>query len=268
MKIRNNKIKLTVLIVNFNNARFLVRSIESVLNQSCKLKKEIIVIDDNSTDNSIEILKKFKNKIKIIKNKKKTTKGSYNQMNCYYRGFLKSKGDYLFFLDSDDYFKKDKIKLVINEFSKRKNLKVLFDLPIWKYKNKIIKKKFKQKKFIISNWPRFSPQSCISVEKKFAEEFFNHINVKKFDKIWFDFRIACYVFLKVGNLPILMRHLTYYRQLANSASKEFKTFSKNWWLRRKQAHDFVFYIERKLNVNNKFTLDKLLTKLVNFFLNE
>ena len=96
MKIQYKNPKTSIIIVNYNNAIFLSKSINSVLSQSYKFK-EIIVVDDYSTDNSIKVLNKFKDKIIVLKNKKKTSEGSYNQINCYYKGFLKSKGDYLFF---------------------------------------------------------------------------------------------------------------------------------------------------------------------------
>ena len=63
-----------------------------------------------SSDNSIKRINKYKN-IKIIKNKKRGKYGSYNQMNAYYRAFKKSKGEIIFLLDSDDLFKKNKIKM-------------------------------------------------------------------------------------------------------------------------------------------------------------
>ena len=66
-----NKCYVSILILNFNNARFLNRSIKSCLNQSYK-NFEILVYDDKSTDESISILKKIKNKkIKIFFNKSK-----------------------------------------------------------------------------------------------------------------------------------------------------------------------------------------------------
>ena len=144
-----NKIIASVIIVNFNNAKYLSKSIDSVLSQTINQKKEIIVVDDNSSDNSIKVLNKYKDKIKIIRNKKKTKFGSYNQMNCYYKGLLKSKGDYLFFLDSDYFFKKEKIKIIINEFIINKKLNVLFDLPIWKYNLKLVKKNLDKKIYFI-----------------------------------------------------------------------------------------------------------------------
>ena len=91
-----NKDLASIIIVNYNNAQYLSKSINSVLKQKYKYK-EIIVVDDKSNDNSLKILKKFEGKIKLIKNKRKTNIGSYNQINSYYLGFLKSKGKIIFF---------------------------------------------------------------------------------------------------------------------------------------------------------------------------
>ena len=55
----------TIIIVNYNNAKYLKKSLISAINQTYK-KKEIIVIDDISTDNSLQVLKKYKKKNKIL----------------------------------------------------------------------------------------------------------------------------------------------------------------------------------------------------------
>ena len=115
---KHKKIIASIIVANFNNAKFLDECLRSIFSQTFK-SYEIIVVDDNSKDNSIEILNKYKKKIFIIQNKKKTKYGSFNQINSYYKGFLRSNGEYLFFLDSDDYFKKNKIKLIISEFKKK-----------------------------------------------------------------------------------------------------------------------------------------------------
>ena len=82
--------KASIIIVNYNNAKYLDKCINSILNQTYK-NKEIIVVDDKSKDNSIEILKKYKKEIIVIKNNKKTSNGSFNQINAYQKGFIKSK---------------------------------------------------------------------------------------------------------------------------------------------------------------------------------
>ena len=257
----------TIIIVNYNNAKYLEKSLNSAINQTYK-NKEIIVIDDISTDISLQILKKYKKKIRYYVNTKKTKYGSYNQIESYYKGILKSKGKYLFLLDSDDYFKKNKVKFIINKFNSSKSIKVLFDLPILKFQKKLITNKFVQKKFLFSNWPRFTPQSCISLESNYAKKIFKILKIKKYPTIWCDFRIATISFLQFKQIYIYEKYLTYYRQLNNSASKKYKTMSKDWWIRRSEAHEFFSNMSKKLKIKNRITLDKITTKLINIIFNE
>lgn len=256
----------SIIIVNYNNAKFLKNCLKSVLNQSYK-NLEIIIVDDNSTDNSKEIIKNLNFRSKKIFIKKKTNYGSFNQINAYKNGFKVSRGDFIFFLDSDDFFKKNKITNVINYFKKNSKIKICFDLPIIYKNGKTTKKKFKQKYFLFSSWPRFSPQSCIAVKREYADEIFKVSSIKKYTMLWFDFRIATYSFLKFKKLNIIRNYLTYYRQLPNSASKEYNKFSRIWWERRSQAHDYFTYISSKLKLHDRFTIDKLITKLIKIFLN-
>ena len=160
-------IKVSVLIANYNNEKYLTECINSIKKQTYR-NIEIIIHDDSSSDNSIKRINKYKN-ITIIKNRKRGRYGSYNQMNAYYRAFKKSKGEIIFLLDSDDLFTKNKIKIVINTFLKNKKISSLFDLPIYKYRNKL--KFIKNKKKVISNfWPFIPPQSCIVMKReKFKE---------------------------------------------------------------------------------------------------
>ncbi len=250
----------SIIIANYNNEAYLKKCLDSVFNQNYK-KIEIIVVDDYSSDNSLDTLKKYKRRIIIIKNKKKTKYGGFNQINAYQLGFKKSKGKIIFFLDSDDYFSKNKIFTIINFFKKYHNANIVFDLPIYSFKNKKIKKKFSQKLFILSSWPRFSPQSCISLRRSYAKEIFKVSNIKKFKTIWFDFRIAIYTFIKFKKIIILEKYLTYYRQNPNTVSKQYKTFSRNWWKRRSEAHDYFSYISKKFKIKDPLSIDKLITKL-------
>ena len=97
-------IKESVLIANYNNEPYLTECINSIKKQTYR-NIEIIIHDDESSDNSIKKINKYKN-IKIIRNKNRGKIGSYNQMNAYYRAFKKSSGKIIFFLDSDDIFKR------------------------------------------------------------------------------------------------------------------------------------------------------------------
>ena len=81
---------VSILVDNFNKARFVSRCLDSLLVQNFK-NFEVIFVDDRSTDNSIDIAKKYEKKldIKIIQTSKKSKYGCYNQMNCFLEAFKK-----------------------------------------------------------------------------------------------------------------------------------------------------------------------------------
>lgn len=96
---------VSVIVPVYNSSKYLEECITSIINQTYK-NLEIIIINDNSTDNSLNIINKFKDKrIKVINLKK--TKGVANARN---EGIKKSSGNYICYLDSDDYITKDKIE--------------------------------------------------------------------------------------------------------------------------------------------------------------
>lgn len=110
-----SKLQASVLINNYNYGRYLEQCIESVLNQTHE-NVEIIVYDDGSTDNSLDVLEKYKNKVIIIVNENYGKTQNLNQANAIYQAFLKSTGDIIFLLDSDDAFNEKKIEKVVNFF--------------------------------------------------------------------------------------------------------------------------------------------------------
>jgi len=113
----------SVLINNYNYADYLEQCVNSVLNQTYD-SIEIIIYDDGSTDNSLEVLSQFNN-IKVISNENYGKNHKLNQMNAVYQAFLQAKGDYIFLLDSDDWFKEDKVEKVINAFIHHPNVEVV-----------------------------------------------------------------------------------------------------------------------------------------------
>jgi glycosyltransferase involved in cell wall biosynthesis len=94
--------KVSVIIPAYNGDRFIVDAIESVFNQTDKIY-EIIVIDDGSTDNTRTILEPYFKKIRYIY---QTNQGVAAARN---RGIKEAKGEYIAFLDQDDYFLPEKL---------------------------------------------------------------------------------------------------------------------------------------------------------------
>ena len=151
--------KASVVIANFNNAKFIEDCINSLNSQSYK-NIEIIFFDDNSKDNSIEIVEKYKN-VKIIKNTTQTKFGSVNQINAFQKSIEVSNGDVIFFLDSDDYFHKNKIEKIVNQFLNNKNQMIIYDFPIILRDDKKFYQK-KNNKIYKTYWGYIHPTSCIS----------------------------------------------------------------------------------------------------------
>lgn len=117
--------KVSVIVPVYNTEKYLKNCIDSLLKQNFE-DYEIIVINDLSPDNAEEIIKSYNDK-KIVYIKNKTNKGIGYNRNL---GIKKAKGEYVCFIDSDDYVKEDFISKMYN-YSKENNL----DLCVCDYVN-------------------------------------------------------------------------------------------------------------------------------------
>ena len=120
---KNQKeIIFSIIIPTFNSEKTISKSLRSVLSQ--KEKKQIILVDDRSSDKTLSIINKFKKKnkdIEIFKNSKNL--GVSLTRN---KGIKKAKGKYIIFLDSDDYLFSNCLKKLRIFINKNKNPDVVF----------------------------------------------------------------------------------------------------------------------------------------------
>lgn len=108
-----NKPQVSVIIPAYNCAGYISKAIDSVLNQDVEL--EIIVIDDNSTDNLDEVMEKYRDNPALFYVKNSKNLGVAESRN---KGVNLAKGNYIAFLDADDYWEKDKLKKQLNALAK------------------------------------------------------------------------------------------------------------------------------------------------------
>lgn len=87
---------LSIVIANYNYGHLLSASIESILSQDCD-DYEIIIVDGGSNDNSVEIIKKYEDKIAWW-----ISEPDKGQSNAFNKGFAHSKGKFLTWLNADD----------------------------------------------------------------------------------------------------------------------------------------------------------------------
>jgi glycosyltransferase involved in cell wall biosynthesis len=94
---------VSVIIPNFNYSRYLFETINSVLNQS-HAEIECIVVNNGSTDDSLKVLSQFGSKIRILDQENRGQSGARNA------GLNVAEGDFIAFLDADDYWCEQKIE--------------------------------------------------------------------------------------------------------------------------------------------------------------
>ncbi|MFS0750354.1 CDP-glycerol glycerophosphotransferase family protein [Oceanobacillus sp. 1P07AA] len=101
---------VSIIMPVYNTAEFLENSIKTVLNQTHS-DLELIIVNDGSTDNSVEIIKKYKNdsRITLITNEKRYGVGYSRNIGMY-----QANGRYIYFMDSDDYIDSRTIELLVN----------------------------------------------------------------------------------------------------------------------------------------------------------
>ena len=119
---RSNKTPLVSIVMNcYNGDRYLRKSIKSIISQSYK-NWELIFWDNNSEDNSKNILKSFKDKRISYFRSKKFMK-LYHARNLAVK---KTRGEYVCFLDVDDYWTSDKLKKQIEYMIKNQQYMIIY----------------------------------------------------------------------------------------------------------------------------------------------
>lgn len=102
---------ITFIIPVYNGEKFINRCIKSCLMQACEdLSVEVIVIDDGSTDKSLSIIEEISENVDSVKTMSQTNAGVSAARNA---GLEKSKGDYIMFVDADDYLTPNSIPILI-----------------------------------------------------------------------------------------------------------------------------------------------------------
>ena len=223
---KNNSPWVDVIITNFNKAKFLEESINSVIDQTYKNWK-LYIIDDNSNDHSLEIINKFSdleniNIIKLSKNKGPSF--------CRNYGMRISKSKYISFLDSDDKWTSKKLAKQIDFMEKNNYYFTYTDYTPFFEKNE--KKKFKKRTFIKSffDYDAFIKNSSINTTTMIIAR--SILGTQRFKKLIIleDYLFKCELLKKNFIAKKLNEDLAFYRILSKSRSS--RRFRNVFWLWR------------------------------------
>lgn len=175
-----NEDKVSVIIPAYNNEIYLPQCIESVLNQTYS-NYEIIIINDGSEDDTLYVAKQYEQKyncIKVIDNENKGQGFSRN----YALKF--AQGDYILFLDSDDFIEPVTLEVAVNRIKVDQSDLVVFDWKYYKINSKnylyVNKDTFYNKKVLIGEecLDLLTIKHYFTVNKLYSKNFLKKNNIK------------------------------------------------------------------------------------------
>ena len=245
---------ISVIIPIYNTEKYLKKCIDSVICQTYK-NLEIILVNDGSTDNSLNICNEYKNKDTRIKVINKKNSGSSATRNM---GIKNSNGQYLLFLDSDDWYKYDDMIESLVKTAKRYSS----DLVIFNYCRDNGKPVIQSNQKIITNTQdivnnnAFTSSACLKLTNRnlvvandiFFEE----------DRLTEDILFAGKILCKAENIVFINK--AYY----NYTIREGSTTQK---IRAKNVIDLLHSIEQLENLEGdiikQYTAFQYATILIN-----
>ncbi len=255
-----NQPLVSVIMNCHNGEKYLKKSISSVINQTYK-NWEIIFWDNKSTDQSAKIAKSFKDKrIKYFKSNK--FEKLYRTRNL---AIKKSKGKYICFLDTDDFWSKNKLNSQIN-LAKKKNYKIIYTNFL--IKNENTKKSYLPYKTILPKGnitQNLLDNYCIGIltimihRKIFQQNKFN----ERYDIIG-DFDL----FLKLSKkheISAIQRPLATFRvHNKNFSSRNLGLYLEelNFWLKKNRFKLYSGFNLRQIKINILKLRAKKITKKV------
>lgn len=116
---------VTIIVPIYNTEDYLERCIRSIVSQTYK-DLEIILVDDGSSDSSLSICKEFVSKDNRVKLLSQPNSGASAARN---KGLDHAQGDYVMFVDSDDWIDQDMVKTLVNDITEKNVQMVISQVP-------------------------------------------------------------------------------------------------------------------------------------------
>lgn len=267
--LKQTKPIISIILPVYNTSPYLEECLNSIQSQSFK-DYELICIDDGSSDNSYEILKKYEN---IIENCKVIYQDNQGVAKARNVALSNVTGDYIVFIDSDDYIEPNYLERLYNE-SCNTNADVVI-CNFYKYYDNLNLKLpviYKKASGLYSSHDILKsliPDNLIHSylwNKLWKKELFDNI---EFPNIKYeDISIMCDLFYKAKKVSIINDTLYYYRIRKTSIVRNYSISTQNDYVK---AFGFIrlFLKDKNLYEKYKFSFSLLSIKvfLVMFFIN-
>ena len=231
--------KFSIVIPVYNVEKYLKRTLDSVFNQTYQ-DFEVIVVNDGCTDQSMKIAKKYK--VKIIDNQRVGVSEARNI------GAKQASGEYLLFLDSDDYWDKELLEKINKSLDNKPDL-VRFQVRTVTDKNEIIEYQEEEFKGLngidafnkIVNFHFIESIWCYAIKREFYEK--EKFKFKK-DMIHEDFGLTPLIIIKASKVnSISYIGYNYYRR----SGSIMNTPEYSWTKRKvKDFYEHYKYLRKEI----------------------
>ena len=251
----NRDIKISVIVPIYNVEKYIRQCLESIVNQTYR-NLEIIVVNDGTKDNSMQIVEEFLSdkRIKVI------NRENYGVASARNKGIEEATGEYISFVDSDDYIKYDMYEILVKNLQDE-------DILIFNYArfdnntNKILKEKYLDttylKKLSSKDNYLYSELENVCWNKIYKTDYLKKYNFKFIEILYEDAFWKVETTFSTSNIKLIDEALYYYRiNRATSIMQSGKIFDKEFYKKQVQAYkiifekidDFIQKNKRKLNI--------------------
>ena len=244
--------KISVIVPVYNTSKYLYRCLDSVLDQDFDEDYEVICVNDGSTDDSLKILREYEKKYSKIKIVDKVNSGVAITRNT---GLKNTKGDFIAFLDSDDFITRNYLSKLYDTALKTNSDVVICNF--YKYYEKINFAKPIFYKFRSGEFDKYQilkgliPDNLIHSylwNKLWKREIFDDLNV--FPNIKFeDLAILTKLIYKAEKITVINDALYYYRIRENSIVRNISLPTQNDYMK---AYGFIRLFLKENNLYSRF----------------
>lgn len=227
-------ILVSIIVPVYNAEKYLERCITSVVSQSYT-DIELILVDDGSSDSSREICEKWQTKDNRVRLISKENAGAGMARNT---GLDYAKGDYVLFVDSDDYIERGAVSLCVAKLAEDKSDTVIFPQTILHEDNsppRVIRLRTPYNVFegatvryeLLPSMFTYSMEIGVSVwAKMFSLDLINKYNIRFYSEREYYSEDTLFVieyFAKAQQVSILNENLYYYLSINNSLSRTYNS---------------------------------------------
>ena len=213
--------KVSVIIPVYNVQRYLRECLDSLVEQTIRDDLEVIVVNDGSTDKSQQIIEEYvKNYPNLFKSYVKENGGQGSARNF---GVKKATGEYIGFVDSDDYIENDMYEILYNEAVKKKLDVVVCDM-IWVYENGKREQRDTLPRFLKGfNYSTYILSNPGPVNKIYKRDMWINEKIEfPEDILYEDFAIIPAIPKYTKKIGYINEGLYFYRQRENSTMKKIE----------------------------------------------